>query len=91
MRDRVDRRFALLVGVLLTIASVSLDLALSPPDLGRSSAAPPASASIAPVTVDASARPWPASLDRERLTQERASATPAAPLGGGTPGGLGSD
>ena len=57
MRDRVDRRYALLVGVLLTGWALANDLLLSPPDL---SADPEPAATIQPVSPDPpAARPGP--------------------------------
>lgn len=42
MRNRVDRRYAVLLGIVLSLWAVTNDLALIPPDLGGRAADPPA-------------------------------------------------
>jgi hypothetical protein len=57
MRDRVDRRYALLLGVLLTCWALANDLVLSPPDL---SSDPAPTTTTEPVRPDRpAARPGP--------------------------------
>ncbi len=87
MRDRVDRRFALLVGLLLAIASVALDLALAPPDLTSGPSKPPADAIVTTTTTAEGPGGWRGpSADEAAITPARGSAKPATPLAAERPG-----
>jgi len=70
MRDRIDRRYALLLGIVLTFWALANDLVLSPPDLTDD---PAPAATSQPVSPD---RPAP------RPGPGPGGAGPAAPAGG---------